>query len=816
MLKQLPRDLRLAARQLIKNPAFGITTIAVLALGAGAFLAILAFVDAVLVKPLPYPQPDQLMYVGERTAAQPRTNLSYQDYLDWQSQNTVFASLALYRRTRFVVGTSAGAVSAPGIRVSDNFFRTLGISPALGRDFQPGEDLPSGPRLALLSWSTWQRRYAARPGVMGQSIVLNGEPYTIVGVLPRNFSFAFANAAEYWATYHAEDGCDTHRSCHGAWGVGRLRDGVSPQAALANLQAIALRLQREYPDSNRNQGASLTPLEEAVVGELRPILVALGAGAGLLLLIAGINAAGLIVLRSDRRRREVAIRAALGASASCLFGQFAAEALLITVAGGALGLVAAYGGISLLKRLLSAALLADMPFLTGLGLDARLLAAAAAVSLGAFLTLTLVPMLQISRSATLRANQWRNRQRGMGSARGASGTHWRRLGARLVMAELATAIVLLAGAGLAGKSLYRLLHVELGITPEHLVTFNINEPGATYDTSVKQIAAAQRIVDTVRALPGVVSAGVETNGLPLDGNGNTTWFHFAGRPWHGEHSEAPFRPVGEDYFATLQARMFAGRGFARGDDKTRPNVAIVNRAFARVYFPGQDAVGKVLLTNATPPLPIQIVGVVDDIREGSLDAPIPPVMYRPFRQDPDSDIGLVVRVAGEDSGILPEIAAAVRRVDPAIVARDGQAMAARVEDSQSAYLHRTLSWLLGAFAAMALLLSVVGLYGVVAYSVSQRRREIGIRMALGASTGAIYHLVLGEAGALVAVGVTAGMLAAIAAARVSSTLWFGVQPWDWSTLSAVALILAAAALAACIRPARAATRVNPTDCVRAE
>ncbi|HXE30496.1 MAG TPA: FtsX-like permease family protein, partial [Terriglobales bacterium] len=652
--------------------------------------------------------------------------------------------------------------------------------------------------------------YASRRDVIGQSVVLNGNPYTITGVLPQAFSFALAGGAEYWATYHAEDGCDTHRSCHGAWGVGRLRDGVSDAAALANLQAIAQRLERQYPDSNRNQGASLAPLDTIVAGQLRPILLAMGSAAGLLLLIAAINAAGLIVLRSDRRRREVAIRAALGASTARLLRQFAAEALILALVGGGLGITLAYAGIQLLKRLVSATLLLNMPFLGDLGLDRGLIAAAGIIVLLAALAFTLVPALQ---------NHGADPGTGLGAGRGASGMAWRKLGAKLVVAELATAIVLLAGAGLAGKSLYRLLHVNLGITPEHLLTAVVNEPDATYDTKVKQIAAAERIADQVRALPGVQSVGIETNGLPLDGNGNTTWFHIAERPWHGEHDDVPFRPVSEDYLATLGARMLGGRGFTPSDDDSHPAVAIVNRAFAATYFPGEEAIGKVLLTNTTPPRAIQVVGVVDNLREGPLDQDIPPVMYRPFRQDPDSDIGLAVRSAGGDgdvASLLPAIAAAIRRVDPGIVVRDGGAMTVRIADSQAAYLHRSLSWLLAAFALLALLLSVVGLYGVVAYSVSQRRRELGIRMALGARTATIYGLILGEAGALVTVGALAGIACAVAAARAMSNLWFGVEAWDWTTLVAVALLLAAAALTACLRPAHAAAHVNPVDCMRAE
>jgi macrolide transport system ATP-binding/permease protein len=802
------KDLRFAIRQLRRNRGFTATAIFVLALGMCASLAIFAFVDAALIQPLPYRNPGRLVAVYEVNAMFPRSNLSYQDYLDWKQRNRVFSSLDIYQPTGFLIRTPGGTQPARGARVSDGFFRTLGVAPVLGRDFYPGEDLPSAQRAVLLSYATWQQRYGGRRDILGQAVALNGDPYIIVGVLPREFHFAPAGRAEFWTAFHASYSCDLRRSCHGIWGVARLRDGVSMQAALADVKGIAKQLEEQYPDSNREQGADLTPLDEAIVGDIRPILMVLLGGAGLLLLIAAANVAGLLLVHSQSRRREIAVRAALGASAARLLGQFAIEALALAAAAGALGLAFAFWGIRVLEGLISEDLMARLPFLEGLGLSGRVLAAGGVIALLAAAMLSLPPGLRI----------WSHELRsGLAEAgRGSSGTLWRRLGSRLVVLELATAMVLLAGAGLLGQSLYRLLHVDLGLRPDHLVTMDIVAPRATYGKDSAAIALGRRIAGRVGNLPGVKSAGIAVNGVPLSGNGNTTWFRVVGRPWHGEHYDVPYRDVSPGYFTTLGATLLHGRYFNDADDESRPPVAIVNRAFAKHYFPNEDAIGRQIASVSTPPVTRQIVGIVDDIREGPLDVAIPPVLYLPFDQDPDSYFALVVRTDQDERPLLPVLAAAIREIDPDVVPRGGMTMTARIQDSQSAYLHRSLAWLVGGFAALALLLGVVGLYGVVAYSVSRRSREIGIRMALGAQPGSVYRLILREAGWLILSGIVIGAGCSAAASGAMRGLLFGIRSWDLPTLAAVAVVLGAAALLASIVPARRAASVNPVESLRTE
>jgi predicted permease len=771
-------------------------------------VAIFAFVDAALLKPLPYRNPGRLVGVFESIPMFPQSNLSYADYLDWKKRNEVFSSLDAYGGRGFMLSTPAGPQVAHGARVTDGFFRTLGVTPALGRDFAAADDVPAAPHTALLSYAAWQHRYGGKRDVLGQVVTLNGESTVIIGVLPREFHFAPVGQAEFWVAYQASSECDLRRSCHGLYGVARLKDGVSLQTALANVKSIAKQLERQYPDTNRDQGAALAMLAEGIVGDIRPILLVLLSGAGLLLLIAGVNVAGLLLVRSESRKREIAVRTALGASSGRLISQFVTEALVLVVAGTGLGLASAHWAIQLLRSLISEDMMARMPFLLDLGLNGHVMAVAGTVALLAALLLSLPPSLRIWTSAV---------RGGLAEAsRGSAGTTWRRLGSKLVVLELATAMVLLAGAGLLGKSLYLLLHVGIGLRPDHLVTMDVAAPKAGYAKDEQAIALVRQIVSKAETLPGVESVGVATNGIPLGGNGNTTWFRVLGRPWHGEHNEVPERDVSAAYFLTLGSRLLRGRYFNDAEDGSKPHVAIVNQAFAKRYFPGEDPLGKQLSYLTPTPVPIEVVGIVGDIREGPLDSAIPPVLYIPFNQNTDYYFSLVVRTSQDERPLLPALTATIHRIDPGILTVGGMAMNDRINSSQSAYLHRSLAWLVGGFAALALLLGVVGLYGVIAYSVSQRSREIGIRMALGAQPRSVYRLILSEAGWLTAMGIGMGMAGSVAAASLMRGLLFGVRSWDVATLAAVAAVLGIAALTASFIPARRAASVNPVEALRSE
>jgi macrolide transport system ATP-binding/permease protein len=806
-LENMLQDLRFAIRQLRKNPGFTGAAIFVLALGVCASVAIFAFVDATLIKPLPYQNPGRLVGVYESIEMFPRSDLSYLDYLDWKKLNKVFSSLDAYTRDGFIMSAPAGAEPARGARVSDGFFRTLGVTPALGRDFYAGEDSPSASRAVILSYGAWQKRYGGKEDVLGRTVTLDGFPYVIIGVLPPEFHFAPAEPAEFWTALNVSGSCEQRRSCHNLFGVARLKDGVTVGTALADVKSIAQQLEKQYPDSNRGQGAALAPLGEVIVGDIRPILLTLLGGAGLLLLIATVNVASLLLVRSESRKREIAVRSALGASPARLVRQFVTEGGALALAGGALGLASAYLVRKFLTKLIPADMMAGMPFLHGLGLNVRVLTFGGVISLLAAALFSLTPTLRLSLSEM--------REGFAESGRGSAGTVWRRLGSKLVVLELATAVVLLVGAGLLGKSLYRLLHVDIGFRPDHLATLKVAAP-LSYAKADRAVALEREVVSRIASLPGVTSVGVSANGLPVGGNGNTTWFRVLGRPWHGEHNEAPERPVSSEYFTTLGAKLLRGRYFTEAEDASKPRVAVINQALARQYFPGEDPVGKQLSYLSDPPAPIEIVGVVENIREGPLDAQIPPVLYIPFNQSADSDFGVVVRTSQAEQSLLPALVGVIRQIDPGIVTSDTAPMGDRINDSRSAYLRRSSAWLVGGFAALALLLSVVGLYGVVSYSVSQRTREIGVRMALGAQRGSVYLLILKEAGGLAAVGILAGLGCSVAAATLIRTLLFGVNSWDAPTLIIVAAALAVSALIASYVPARRAASVNPIEALRAD
>lgn len=802
------QDIRYALRQLRKTPGFAFTSILILAMGVCASVSIFGFVDAALIKPLPYPNPTRLVDVTESAPMFPRADLSYPDYLDWKRLNQVFSSMDIYSGTGYLLRTPTGTEPVPATRVSDGFFRTLQITPVLGRDFYAGEDLPAAPKTVMLSNATWQKRFGGRKDVIGETVTLSGVPFTITGVLPETFQFAPRGNSEFWTTLHASDSCSLRRSCHPFNGIGRLKDGVSVETARANMKAIARQLELQYPADNRDQGAFVAPLSDVIVKDIRPILFLLLGGAGLLLLIACVNVSSLLLVRSESRRREIAVRGALGASRIRLIRQFTAEGLVLVAAGSIVGLASAQLVIQILMRLISKDMMAGMPYLTGLGLSLHALAFAVAISLGATVLFSITP--------TLRLPLTKIREDLNEGGRGYAGTLWRRLGANLVVVELAIAVVLLVGAGLLGKSFYHLLHVEIGFRPDHLATLSVALSKTTYEKDEQQVAVTQQIVSRIASLPGVESVGI-TNVLPVSFNGNTTWIRIVGRAYNGEHNEVNERDTSSALFTTIRAQLLRGRYFTEADDASKPRVAIINKTLARQYFPGEDPIGKKIGdTDLSPKSIAEIVGVVDDVKDGSLDAPIWPAIYYASNQDPDTYFSLVVRTSQAEASVLPSLVAAVHGIDPGIGTMDEATMAGRIDNSPAAYLHRSSAGLVGGFAFLALLLGVIGLYGVIAYSVSQRTREIGVRMALGAQRASVYQLIMREAAWLTGVGIVVGLVCSVGAATLIRGLLFGVRSWDVATLGVVAVTLAISALLASYIPARKAAQVDPMVALRYE
>jgi predicted permease len=659
----------------------------------------------------------------------------------------------------------------------------------------------------MLSYSAWQKSYGGSRGVLGQTLVLDGDPYIIIGVLPRDFHFAPAEPADFWAIEKGTGGCEKNRGCHSLFGVARLKDGVSFASAMADIKDIAVQLTRQYPDSNRDQWGFMLPLTEVIIGDIRPILLVSLAGAGLLLLIAGVNVASLLLVRAENRKREITVRGALGASPRRLVRQFITEGMLLASVSCVLGVVCADRSMHILATLVPKDMMAAMPFLRDLGLNARVLSFACVLALLAGVLFAFTPIARL-RFADLREGLSEG-------GRNAAGLVWRNFGSKLIVIELATAMVLLVAAGLLGKSFYRLLHTDIGIQPDHIAMVRVNAQQEKYSDNQKQVALARQIVSQLSNLPGVKSVGITTK-LPIEDADWTTSFRILGRPYHGEHNEVAIRMISAGYFTTLKTTLIEGRYFTDNDDASRPAVVVVNQALAKQFFRGEDPVGKQISFGGPKDLPMLIVGLINDIQEGQLDAAPRGAMYLPFYQKPDNGCVVLVRTAQDEQSMLGTLQSALRGIDSGMAIFDPMTMEQKIHDAPSTYLHRSSAWLVGGFAIMALLLGVVGLYGVIAYSVSQRTREIGVRMALGAERSTVYRLVLSEAGRLILLGVVVGLSLSVGAALLIRKLLFDVHAWDVPTLAVVTAVLAASALLASYLPAHRAASVSPAEALRTE
>jgi macrolide transport system ATP-binding/permease protein len=806
-LENVLQDFRFALRQLRKNPGFALTAILILTLGIAASVAIFSFVDAALIKPLPYQSPSRLVILFESNSLGLQFHLSYKDYIDWKNQNTVFSSLEIYAPYGFRLQTPTGAQQVDGSRVSAGFFRTLGVPPALGRDFRPNDDQPGQPRPTILSYSAWQRRFGGRADAIGKTVVLDDQPNTIIGVLPRDFHFRPSEPADFWTTERADGECEKIRGCHSMYGLARLKPGVSFATAFADMRTVVAQLERQYPDSNKGRGVFMLPAIDYIVGDVRPILLVLLAGAALLLLIAAVNVSSLLLVRSESRRREFAVRGAVGASRARLTLLFITEGVVLAATAGILGTALAFLAMRYATGLIPKDMLASMPWFTELGLNVRVVLFAVLVSLASAVLFSLMPALRVS-LADLHADL-------SSGGRGFAGTVWRRFGSNLVIVELTMAVVLLVSAGLLGKSFYRLLHTDTGLIPDHLATLQVSAESPAYAKNPALIALERQIQTRVGTLPGVRSVAF-TSVLPLGDGDGTIILSVVGQPHHDGLREVIDREVSASYFTTLQAQLIRGRLFEENDDASHALVGVINQQLAKQFFPGQDPIGQQVSSDGEPNAHIRVIGIVNDIQEGQLDAAPRSALYVPFNQTPPNDFAVILRTAQDEDSLLPTTAAAIHALDPGLATWQPNTMSRRLHDSPSAWMHRSSAWVVGGFAALALLLSIVGLYGVIAYSVSQRTREIGVRMALGAQRSTVYRLILREAGWLAFLGIGAGILCSLATTLLLRNLLFQVQSWDLPTLVAVAIILAAAALLASWIPAHRAASVNPTEALHAE
>jgi predicted permease len=805
------QDLHFAFRQLRRNPGFALAVILILALGFGISVTIFSFVDAALIRPIPYPHPDRLVELHEVTAQLPSSGISRPDYEDWKQKNTTLNSLDVWAYSSHLLSHRETSERVSTALASSGFFRTLGVRPILGRDFLSAEDLPGSAKVVILTYAAWQKRFGGHADVIGQSVNLSGDNYTIIGVLPEESIFAPRGNGEFWMPLRGDE-CDKLRECRYLLGVGRLRDGVTAGQAQADLKRVAAQLELEYPESNRGQGAGVMLLSESFIGDYRPILLTLLGGAGLLLLIACVNVTSLLLVRSESRRREIAVRGALGATRLRLVRQFVTEGALLALTGCALGIVIAAMAVPLLVKQVPTQMAGGMPFLHKTGLNAHTGLFAFTIALLSILLFSVLPVLRI-----VRANLRDELNEG---GRSVSGRLWQRLGPNLVIMELMVAVVLLAGAGLLVKSLYKLLHVETGFDTSHLATVMIQAPSSRYATNLQTVVLYREMERQLGALPGVVSVGLVSD-LPIQCNCNTDRIRISGRPYHGEHNEIVWRAVSPAYLNTLKAKLLRGRMITESDDLPKPMVVVINESLAKKYFPGEDPIGKKIgdLTLSQDSLR-EVVGVIADLHESSLNEDVWPAEYSSIHRTVYTGFDIAVRTAGEEKAILPEIVHTLHQIDPGLGVFHEETMQEWIATKPTVVLHRASAWLIGSFAAMALALSVVGLYGVITYTVSQRTREIGVRMALGATLGSVYALVMKQAIVLTATGLSLGLLCVGAASlllrKLLSGVLFSVDAWDIPTLFVVMVVLGVAAFLAGFLPAHRAASVNPTEALRSE
>ena len=804
------QDIQFGVRVLLRRPGFTVVATLVLMLAIGANVTIFTFIDAALLRPLPYRDPDQLIKIWDTRHSEvySRFEASYPDYLDWKQQNQAFSSLAAYNRAGdAILAGPSGPEMVPAARVSDNFFQTLGVDSMLGRTFRDGEEVASSPKYAVLSYGFWQRRFGGRQDVIGQSLTLNGQPRTIIGVLPKNFHFAPTGEADLYVTFHATGGMLTRRNLHWLHPFGRLKPGVSIEQAQSLMNTLAANLEKQYPDSNQELRTALVPLSEVITGQIKPILTVLLAAVGLLLLIACANIANLLLARSATRAKEFAIRSALGAQRWRVIRQLLVEGAVLVSMGTAAGVVTALAATRWMVHALPAPMLQDMPYLKDAAVEPRTLLFAALLAVLTALLFSLPPALRLSSPAASSSLK----EGGQLS----SASSWKKVGSWLVVAEVAISAVLLVGSGLLLKSLYRLLHVDTGFNVSSLTTFYVFPDSKRYDEDPQAIVLHDKVIHTLLAVPGITAAGV-TSTPPVVG-GNTSLLRVVGAPLTPLPYEANSRTVDPGYFSTLQANLKAGRYFNQGDNANTPKVVIINETLARIAFGTQDPVGKqIVFTYSPKEKPRQVVGVVRDVHEGELDVEGKPAIYTPFAQGPDNIFAVVVRSSLDSSALRSALEKAVHDVDPGIVLYQVQTMQDLIAQSPAAVLHRYPAWLVSVFALSALLLGVVGLYGIVSYSVSQRTREIGVRMALGAPRSNVLKLVLANGARLAAIGIAAGVAGAILAGYFLRSVLFGVQPWDVATLLLVAAILSVISMLASYIPARRASRLDPVKALHYE
>ena len=797
VLADILRDARHGIRQLIRTPAFTAVAILTLAVGIGATTAIFSVVNGVLLRPMPYSEPERLVRVHELVPQFGRFSVAPATFLDWQRQSSSFAGLAAYTTGSATIPASDGAERVPSLLVSADLFDVLGVQPALGRTFTKEEDAPGRAGVAVISHGMWQRRFGGAGDILGRTVAVNGRPTQIVGVMPPDFYFP-TRTVELWMPL-ALNPANASRGAHFLGVVARTKPNVTLEQAGAEMKALSERLAQQYPESARESAETVSLLEQ-VVGRIRPAILTLFAAVGIVVLIACANVANLLLVRATVREKEIAIRTALGAGRGRVALQMLVESVVLAIVGGSLGLLLAYLAVPAIQSLSAG----TIPRVDDVTVDTKVLSFVALASVATGILFGLFPAWRATRStvsSTLKEG-------GRGFASG--GGHWVRN--TLLVVEVAMSIVLLVGAALLLRSFSRLTSVDPGFDQEKVLAFQIGLPQVKYPQPQQRQAFFETLLERLDAIPQIAGAGM-VQAVPFRSS-YTLSFEIQGRPpgQAGEGPSANYRVASPGYFAAMGIPVVRGRAFSDRDSTDAPKVAIVDQAFVNRHFPNEDPIGRGIdIGNGTDGY-YEIVGVASDVRQAGLGESPDPTMYVPYRQDVFSQMWVVVRTEGDPAALSPLVRQTLQSLDPSIAA----ALMSPLKDviTNSVGQERFSMLLLALFALIALFLASVGLYGVVAYSVSQRTQEIGVRMAIGAQGRDVIAMIVGGGMKLALIGVAIGIAGALALASVVSSMLYEVTPFDPISYTVTPIVLLAVAVLACYIPARRAMRIDPIMALR--
>ena len=808
-MQSLLQDLRYAARMLLRNPGFTFVAVVTLALGIGANTAIFSVVHAVLLRPLPYPESEQLAWVwmDNRKEGIHEDIASWPNFVDWRTQNQVFEGLAGVRDRTFNLTGSGEPEELRGANVTINFFDLMRVNPKTGRGFTSDEEQEGRDRVVVIGNGLWQRRFSGDPNVVGQMLSLNGQNHTIIGIMPPGFQFP--NKTELWLPLVPNARTREARGSFWLPVIGRMKPGVTRAQAQAEMTTIGNRLEQQYPDSNTGFGINVVQMHEQLVGRMRLALLVLLGAVGCVLLIACANVTNLLLARAASRQKEMGIRAALGAGRWRVARQLLTESVLLAVCGSALGLLMAYWGLKALVALAPA----DFPSANSIGISGRVLLFTMALSLLTGLIFGLIPALQISQPALSEVLKDGSRSGGGGGG----GVRGQATRSALVVAEIALALMLLAGAGLMLKSSWQLQQINPGFNPANVLKVRLNLPGSKYPEGTNVQAFYQQLLERLSALPGVQAAGA-TSSVLLNKVHNSAGFAIEGRPIEAGASrpELPIDSVSPSYFQVMGIQLLKGRVFNEQDKRDGLSVAIVNDTMARRYWPTEDPIGKRFTFGDPRPDArwLTVVGVVRDSKRQGLDAEVRIESFLAHAQRPLRAMELVIRTPDNPLAMARTVRETIWSMDRDLPVSEIQTVEQLLGERTAPRRFNLLLFAL--FAAVALILAAIGIYGVMSYAVTQRTQELGIRLALGAQVRDVLKLVMRRGLVLTLIGVGIGLFAAMAATRLMSNLLFGISATDPLTFATITLILVFVALLACYIPARRATRVDPMIALRYE